>query len=54
MELITNATGNAPANIYDMWNLEEDRIQSAMPLGATKAAKTKFMFDYLYGDNEEE
>lgn len=53
-ELILNARGDAPATIYDMWNVEGDKIRSAMPLGASPAAKTKFIFDQLYGDNEEE
>lgn len=54
MDLITNANGTAPATIYDMWNLEGDRIQSAMPLGASKSDKTKFIFDYLINSDNEE
>jgi hypothetical protein len=51
MELITNAKGDGAATIYDMWNLEGDRIKSSMPLGA--ALTKKFIFDTVVDDNEE-
>lgn len=54
MDLVTNAKETAPASIYDIWNLDSPRVQSALPLGATKKSKTKFILDYLYNDDNEE
>lgn len=42
------------ASTYDMWNLMQDRIEGALPLGAPASAKAKFIYDYMNQQEDEE
>lgn len=50
MTLLTKGDGKTPADIYDVWDLEDDRIKSVMPLGAAKSDMTRFIYNSFFNE----
>lgn len=53
MKLLPNMRGDGKATTYDMWEMMNSQIKSALPLGASKSDFRKFDFDYNIDEDEE-
>lgn len=53
MKLLPNMRGDGKATTYDIWDLMNSQIKSALPLGASKSDFTKFDYDYNIDEDED-